>query len=142
MAKSFIINSFPPQQDHHQLYDQFFYRHGQWKAEPSSLMDSSPPRGNFQFQLSNIHDLDHKRPDEMDFFACKRDDHDQSKVTDNASDGDDRRGFSRSADLDFNVNVILLNFFTFLLIARGIPFCNELTNLCTDWSASSHGKHL
>lgn len=106
MAKSFIINSFPPQQDHHQLYDQFFYRHGQWKAEPSSLMDSSPPRGNFQFQLSNIHDLDHKRPDEMDFFACKRDDHDhdQSKVTDNASDGDDRRGFSRSADLDFNVN--------------------------------------
>ncbi|XP_074365575.1 putative WRKY transcription factor 31 [Apium graveolens] len=96
MAKSFVINSFPPQQDH-----QYFHQH--WMAEPS-VMDSSPSRGSFQFQLSTLHDHHEQcRPHEMDFFARKRDDHDhdydydQSKVTDKANDGDDRRA-------EFNVN--------------------------------------
>ncbi|KAL1818083.1 hypothetical protein ACET3Z_020657 [Daucus carota] len=87
--QSYIINSFPTQQESH------------WKAE-ARPMDLSPPRGSFQFQLSTAHDHDQDRPDEMDFFARKRDDHDrdQSKVTDNlASEADDHRDLS-----DFNVN--------------------------------------
>lgn len=100
---SFIINSFAPQQDH------------QLHRDCMVEMDSPTPE-TFHFQLSTTHDHDNTslaskriRPDEMDFFSRKIDehdrDHDQSKVMDNASD-DDHRAFSRSADLDFNVNVI------------------------------------
>lgn len=114
MAKSFVLNSFPPPQDL-LLHDQYFYQH---------LMDSSPPRVNFQFQLSTLHDSEHNRPDEMDFFARKREDHDhdhdQSRVTDKASD----------ADMDFNVNVIKLSviFYSTIVLARQSRFCNELTS--------------
>ncbi|KAL8088062.1 hypothetical protein AgCh_037995 [Apium graveolens] len=73
-------------------------------------MDSSPPSETFHFpvNLNRVTD-DHEqnRPDEMDFFAHKREDdhdHDQSKVTDNTSDADNHRAFSPPPDLDSNVN--------------------------------------
>lgn len=80
------------------------------------LMDSSPPAETFHFpvNLNRVaHDQEQNRPDEMDFFAHKREDdhdHDQSKVTDNTSDADNHRAFSPPPDLDSNVNVISLFF--------------------------------
>lgn len=80
-------------------------------------MDSSPPAETFHFpvNLNRVtHDHEQNRPDEMDFFAHKREDdhdHDQSKVTDNISDADNHRAFSPPPDLDSNVNVISLYLF-------------------------------
>ncbi|XP_059661091.1 probable WRKY transcription factor 31 [Cornus florida] len=106
-----VINSFS---DHHNNNNNHHHHHPKWKLEPMETTGNrSSPASSIQFpvNLNCTHHQDVPEPsdvkrtvmDEMDFFADKKPDRDDSKGATTTTDAD-KKEFNEPTEMDFNVN--------------------------------------